>query len=179
MLRDSPDAYIESTKPKAPDPDPGKQNEDKGKRENPPALDLELPEEVRRRFKSFAARAKTTEPLLAHLFDFHNDPFTFDAGLSVPGSSGADKMRNVALLAAVKNYLATGNWTADWKEYRAMCVEQDCYDRTNAGKTLNAKKDWFKTAGEDGITLAPGGVTAATTLIQTLTKPKEANGSDQ
>ena len=175
-------AYIESIKPKAPAADLGarKQNDDKGKgKKDDPPVDLELPDEVRRRFKAFAGRAKTAEPLLATLFDFHNDPFTFDAGLSVPGNSGADKMRNVALLAAAKNYLATGNWTADWKEYRKMCVEQDCYDRANAGKNLNAKKEWFSKATEDGITLAPGGVTAATTLIGTLSKPKVDNGSDQ
>jgi hypothetical protein len=168
-------AYVESTKPKAPT-DPDKQTEDKRQKEDPNRQPLDIPEAVRPRFGTMATRLKITQPALASLFDFHNDPFTFHA-LDVPGTTGAKKMRNVALLLAVKNYLATGNWTADAKEFRAMCIDQNCDDRSNMSRYMNSTEGYFKNMDEKVIPLSSAGITAAEKLIASLTK--EGNGSNE
>jgi hypothetical protein len=166
-------AYAQSTTSRSDRKQTPKEQETKRDLQSP----LEIPDPVRPRFATFAKRLKVDQPALAALFDFHQDPFTFHA-VVVPGTSGAKKTRNVALLLGVKNYLATGNWTADWKEFRAMCVDQNCYDRTNAGKHLNSKEGYFKNAGEGGITLSSAGITAAEKLIVSIINPKEDNGDE-
>lgn len=125
-----------------------------------------IPEAIRPRMTAMAGRLKVQVEKIASLFDFQVDPFTFH-GLSVPGSSKAEKARNVALLLSVKSYLATGVWSADWKEFRAMCVDQNSYDRTNLPKYMN--NEMFKVASADsGITLSSSGTAAAEVLVGTL-----------
>jgi hypothetical protein len=167
-------AYAQSTTSPPATKQPPKEREPKREIDS----STEVPETVRPRFATFAKRIKVDQAALAGLFDFHQDPFTFHA-VVVPGTSGAKKTRNVALLLGLKNYLATGNWTADWKEFRAMCVDQNCYDRTNAGKHLNSKEGYFKSAGEGGITLSSAGITVAEKLVASIINPKEDNGGDE
>jgi hypothetical protein len=173
-------AYVESIKPRAPAADPGggKHDDDKGKNNDQNRQPLDIPEAVRPRFATTAARLKVTLPSLAAMFDFHNDPFTFHA-LDVPGSTAAKKMRNVALLLGVKNYLITGKWIADMKEFRAMCVDQKCYDRGNMHKNLNSAEDYFKDIDDQTIPLSGAGQTAAEKLLASIAQPKEDNASDQ
>jgi hypothetical protein len=137
----------------------------------------EIPESIRSRFSAFASRLKVSQEELAGLFDFHSDPFTYHA-VEVPGASKAQKTRNVALLLAVKTYLSAGTWTADWKEFRAMCVAQNCYDRQHNAEYLNsAKEGYFTTATEQGITLSPAGIRAAQALVSSMVRPKANNGT--
>ena len=167
-------AYVESSKPKAP-PKPPKEKED-DKPKNPPAVDI--PETVRPRFATFAKRLKIDQAVLAGLFDFHQDPFTFHA-VAVPGNTNAKKTRNVALLLGAKTYLSTGKWTADWQEFRAMCVDQNCYDRNNVQANLNSKEGYFKTVTETGITLSSAGITAAEAAITSITSSTVENDGNE
>jgi len=129
-----------------------------------------VPQEIKARFNSTAKRIGVTPELLAALFDFSTDPFTYHA-LEVPGTGKAEKTRNVALLIAARNYLVTGQWTGDWKEFRAMCVDQNCYDRTNNPQIM--KHQYFKSASaETGVALSGGGQKAAEALLATLAKPE-------
>jgi hypothetical protein len=131
-----------------------------------------IPDAVRPRFVAMAARVKVPVEKLASLFDFQLDPFSFHA-LAVPGSSNAEKTRNVALLLAAKGYLTTGSWTADWKEFRAACVDQACYDRTNNPTYM--KNAYFKiAAAADGIALSSSGISAAEALLTQLTGSAES-----
>lgn len=128
-----------------------------------------IPEAIRQRFLSTAARLKVESTKFAALFDFNSDPFSFHA-LVVPGDNKADKTRNAALLLAAKSYLATGAWTADWKELKAMCVDQACYDRGNMGTYL--KGAHFKTANAtENVVLTSAGVAAAEALISGIVAP--------
>jgi hypothetical protein len=140
-----------------------------------PAVGLSaIPDTVKGRFNTTVARLKAKAERLAALFDFQQDPFTYH-GLAVPGENKATKTRNVALLLAFKSYLASGSWTADWKEFRAMCVDQSCYDRANTANFLS-KGALFKTASSaDGITLNSAGVTAAEALVASLAGGVTAN----
>lgn len=143
-----------------------------------PAGSVSVPEIIRGRFNTAVARLKVKAERLAGLFDFQQDPFTFH-GVAVPGENKATKTRNVALLLAFKSYLATGAWTADWKEFRAMCVDQSCYDRANTGNFLS-KGGYFKTASSaEGITLSSAGVSAAETLVSSMAGGTPQNDSDQ
>ena len=166
--------YVQSQMPSGPDDETRQNENDPGSREKP-RLDAqtaaEIPEEIRARFSSTAKRIGIADRQFATLFDFSTDPFRYHA-LVVPGSSKAEKTRNVALLVAAKNYLVTGQWTGDWKEFRAMCVDQNCYDRAN--NPTYVKHDYFKSATPDnGVTLSGSGERAAQELLATLSKSEK------
>ncbi|TAA09844.1 hypothetical protein EA658_04155 [Pseudoxanthomonas winnipegensis] len=125
-----------------------------------------IPDQIKTRFLSLAQRAKVSPDRAASLFDFELDPFNYHA-LAIPGSSTKQKLTNVALMLSLKTYLQTTNWQADWKEFRAMCLDHGCWDQANAGSYL--KSDLFKAgAGASGIALAPAGIKAAEALLATL-----------
>jgi hypothetical protein len=126
-----------------------------------------IPEAIKPKLVSLAGRNKIPLDKAAALFDFNTDPFTFHAYVA-PGEKKAEKLRNVALALALKNYLASGVWSTDWQEFRAACIDQNCYDRANAG-TIMAKSGFFKTHSQpEGITLSSPGVTAAEALFVSL-----------
>jgi hypothetical protein len=127
-----------------------------------------IPAEILGRFKTTAKRCGVELPALAKLFDFHTDPFTYHA-LNVPGKSKAEKARNVALLVAARTYLATGQWAADWKEVRARCVDQSCYDNTNMRKYIESPThSYFKNLDAPSMTVASSGIKAAEALLTQL-----------
>lgn len=130
-----------------------------------------IPAEIENRFKATAKRIGVELEALASLFDFNSDPFTFHA-LHVAGERNSAKTRDVGLLVAAKGYLATGQWIADWKEVRAQCVDQNCYDRTNMGSYL--KHEYFKSASADaGVALSGSGIKAAETLLAKMAGRQE------
>lgn len=131
----------------------------------------QIPDALRSRFQAVAGRIKVPVEQLAGLFDFQLDPYNYHA-LVVPGVSNAEKSRNVALLLCAKSYLMMSGWQADWQEFRAVCLDQGCWDRANANTTLQ-KSGLFKsyTSGE-GIALSPQGQAAAEGLLM-----KQAGGS--
>lgn len=134
-----------------------------------------VPDAIRTRFKSLAARTKVSESQAAGLFDFNVDPFTFHA-VSIPGNSNREKMRNVALLLSLKSYLTAASWEADWKEFRAACLDYSCWDRGNSFTTMNY--EWFKTASAaENISLSPSGVKAADALFAKLAMGEDSQSS--
>lgn len=125
-----------------------------------------VPDQIKTRFLSLAQRAKVSPEKASALFDFELDPFNYHA-LAIPGSSNKQKLTNVALMLSLKAYLQTTNWQADWKEFRAMCLDHGCWDQANASSYL--KSDLFKSgAGASGIALSPAGIKAAEALFATL-----------
>lgn len=118
----------------------------------------DIPDEVLPRFETMANRLKVAPESLADVFDFSTDPFTF-AAFHVEGKSNRERVLRVALLVATRGYLATGRWSADWSEIKAMCTHQSCYDVNNFSATLNAAEgEWFKkvTSGTSVQTNAKG-----------------------
>jgi hypothetical protein len=114
----------------------------------PPSADLtwkqDIPDEVLPRFETMANRLKVSSESLADVFDFSMDPFTF-AAFHVEGKSNRERALRIALLVAARGYLATGRWSADWSEIKAMCTHQSCYDVNNFSSTLKAAEgEWFK-----------------------------------
>jgi hypothetical protein len=140
-----------------------------------PAPESHVPPTILPRFKNTAKRLGVTPENLESLFDFSIDPFTLHA-LNLPGKKKADKARNAALLAASRSYLATGSWSADWKEVKSLCVDHNCYDAPN--HTVNLKKGTstlFKSV-EPGkaIELSSGGVKEAEKLLKNLSEDSTA-----
>lgn len=131
-----------------------------------------IPDAIKTRFHALATRTKVTVQKASELFDFNVDPFTYH-GLSLPDGSTREKMRNVALLLALKNYLTSASWEADWKEFRATCLDHSCWDQSNYATIM--KNDWFKSASlATGINLSPSGIKAADALFAKLV----ASGTD-
>jgi len=85
---------------------------------------------------------------------------------------GADEQiqRNVALLVAVRTYLATGAWTADWSEVKALCIDLNCYDAANHAAYLRkGEGKYFKSvAVGKAIELSGPGRTAAEQVLAGL-----------
>lgn len=122
-----------------------------------------VPEVIRTRFHSLVARTKISLGRAVELFDFNVDPFVYH-GVSVPGNSNREKMRNVALLLSLKSYLTSAIWVADWKEFRVTCMDHSCWDQGNSFKAMS--HEWFKAASSaDGITLSPSGIRASEALF--------------
>lgn len=125
-----------------------------------------VPEVIRTRFNSIVARTKVSAAKATELFDFNVDPFIYH-GVSIPGSSNREKMRNVALLLSLKSYLTSANWVADWKEFRATCIDHSCWDQGNSPTIMS--HEWFKTgSAAEGITLSPAGIKAAEAILAKL-----------
>lgn len=119
----------------------------------------QIPDAIRTRLVSMASRIKVTPEQIANLFDFNTDPFSYHA-FAVQGTTKVEKTKNIALLLSAKSYLSGAGWTADWKEFRANCADQNCYDKANNPTTM--KHNWFKTASPaEGIALSSAGITAA------------------
>jgi hypothetical protein len=156
-------AYITSVSAPPPSPTPPvRKQEDPVPPANGTPL-TSVPESIRVRFLNLAKRLKVSDTKAADLFDFSLDPFTYHA-LDIPGASKGERMRNVALFLAVKSYLSTGAWTADWKEFRADCINHDCWDQGNSTKYM--KNEWFKVASSGAnITLSASGTKAAESLF--------------
>lgn len=157
------EAYLASLKtpatPTAPPSGPATATESR-----PPAI--AIPDAIRGRFLNLAKRVKASEVKAAELFDFSVDPFTYHA-FDLPGTTKGERMRNVALLLAVKSYLSTGTFGADWKEFRAACVDHGCWDQGNATKYMN--NEWFKVASSsENISLSPSGTKAAEALFSRM-----------
>jgi hypothetical protein len=126
-----------------------------------------IPDAVRGRFKAVAGRMAVPVEKLAALFDFNLDPYNFHA-LVVPGENKAERNRNVGLLLCAKSYLMMSDWTADWKEFRAVCLDQGCWDQANVAAHLG-KKGQFKTiSAADGLALSSTGITEAQALLTKL-----------
>lgn len=135
----------------------------------PPALSI--PTTILPRFHTMAKRIASDVQSLESIFDFNNDPFTFHP-FQIPGGSKAEKTRNVALAIAARTYLATGSWTADWKEVKATCVDQNCYDRPNHVTYLRqGVSSLFKSIeSEKTIELTSGGMQEAEKTLGLLAK---------
>lgn len=134
-----------------------------------------IPQAVLPRFKNTAKRVGVDLEKLEALFDFNADPFGLHA-VTVPGKNNADKTRSVALLAAARSYLATGAWSADWQEVKALSVDQNCYDLANYSITLKKGAGSLFKSVEPGkpIELSSAGIKEAEKLLKTL-----AEGSQQ
>ena len=136
----------------------------------PPAShESSIPQAVLPRFKNTAKRVGVELEKLEALFDFNADPFGLHA-VSVPGKNNAEKTRSVALLAAARSYLATGAWSADWQEVKALCVDQNCYDLANYSITLKKGAGNLFKSVEPGkpIELSSAGIKDAEKLLKTL-----------
>ena len=140
-----------------------------------PPSESHIPDPVLPRLKTTAKRLDTTLEKLEALFDFSIDPFMLHA-VKLSGKSKAERARQVALLAAYRTYLATGSWSADWQEVKALCVDYNCYDLANhavnlkkgavslfknieAGKPFELSSDGIKKAEELLKSLAEEGTT--------------------
>lgn len=169
-------AYLESKVPRAATPQG--QPETQPGVTPPPAAPADppasIPDALKSRFHATAGRLGVKVERLAGLFDFQLDPYNYHA-LVVPGDNKADRCRNVALLLCAKSYLTLGgDWSADWKEFRTVCLDQQCWDQANAGIYLS-KTGNFKTASAgEGISLSSKGVSAAQELLSGLLQVEAA-----
>jgi hypothetical protein len=130
---------------------------------------VSIPAQAAPRFKHMAKRLQVDLETLASLFDFTSDPFTF-APYAISGEGKADRTRNVALFVATKAYLSgTTTWAADWKEVRAECLNQGCYDSSNHAQFLKAGAALFVSvdAGKN-LELSGAGQTAAQEFLKRL-----------
>jgi hypothetical protein len=132
------------------------------------AKETQIPTEILQRFKTFAKRLEVGLDELERLFDFTTDPFIYQP-FTPPGKSDAEKVRSIALVLAAKTYLMTGNWSADWKEVKSLCVDHSCYSRNNHLTNLQKGGAIFK-ALETGkaIVLAPDGIKQSESIIKAL-----------
>ena len=148
---------VGATKP--PVPSVGQIQLDQQRQQQNPPPELHIPDAVLPRFKNTAKRLGVAIDRLESIFDFSVDPFVLHA-VSLPGKNNAEKVRNVALLAAARSYLAEGAWSGDWQEIKSLCVDHNCYDASN--HVVNLKKGvsiLFKSV-ESGkvIELSSGGI---------------------
>ncbi len=131
--------------------------------------ETQIPTEILQRFKTFAKRLEVGPDKLERLFDFTTDPFIYQP-FTPPGKNDAEKVRSIALILAAKTYLTTGNWNADWKEVKSLCVDHSCYSANNHLTNLqNGKGTIFKTVETgEAIVLAPDGIKQAQSIIKAL-----------
>lgn len=115
-----------------------------------------LPQEVRGRIAALAKRLNVEPSKIEDQFDFTADPFVYHP-MEAPGDNNADRTRNVTLLVAVRTYLATGSWTADWSEVKARCIDLNCYDGPNHATFLKRGKGTLFKAVEVGKTIELSG----------------------
>ena len=162
-------AYLETLKPRPPQPAsiaPAVTAPNAAQPPSPPAGTATLPEAIKPRLTSLAGRKKVSIEKAANLFDFNADPITYHAYV-IPGNKKSEKTRNLALALALKNYVLNGSWVADWKEFRAACVDQNCLDLPNMATIMT--HDWFKTVDKsEGITLSSQGTAAAESQFVTM-----------
>ena len=142
--------------------DPPKPQED-------PSFETQIPVEILPRFKTFAKRLDVDPNKLELLFDFNADPFVYQP-FNPPGTNAAEKTRSIALILAAKSYLVTGNWNADWKEIKSLCVDHSCYDTKNHSANLQKGQGNVFKSVETGkhVSVSPDGQVQAEAIIKSL-----------
>lgn len=164
-------AYLNSLVPKVSQQAKHHEGHGDGYKSPPPKLTEtpsthQVPEAIKARFNSLVQRTKANPQKAAELFDFTADPFTYHA-LQIPDGSKREKMRSIALMLAVKEWLTSASWSADWKEFRAQCLDQNCWDPNNVSNAM--LQNLFKNASSaEGIALKADGTKAAETLFAKL-----------
>jgi len=149
---------------------PATQNQSTQQNQNQnPSAESQIPALVLPRFKSSAKRMEIPLEKLEALFDFSVDPFTLQA-VSMPGKNIAEKARNVVLLAAARSYFASGLWSADWQEVKALCVDNNCYQNNNHAENLRKGAGSIFKSIEAGktIELSTTGIKDAEKIIKSL-----------
>lgn len=141
----------------------------KEKMDEAPPLESHIPPTVLPRFRTTAKRLGIAVETLESLFDFSVDPFALHA-VVVPGKKSAEKARNVALLAAIRSYLAAGSWSADWQEVKSQCVDHNCYDAANHIVNLKKGEGTIFKDVESGkaIDLSSDGIKKAEKLLKSI-----------
>lgn len=133
-----------------------------------------IPTESLPRVKQIAKRNKVLPEKIAALFDFSTDPFTLST-FHIPGSNNADRTRRVALAVAARSYISNGKWSADWREVKAVCTNQNCYDGNFAAALVKGKGGIFKNAkAGESIELSTEGVTEAEKLLADISMADDA-----
>ena len=134
-----------------------------------PQHESHVPPDVLPRFKNTAKRFGVAVEKLESLFDFGVDPFVLHA-ITLPGKNAAEKTRQVALLAASRSYLATGTWSADWQEVKALCVDHNCYNLANHAVYLKKGSSTLFKNVEPGkpVELSSDGIQEAEKLLKAL-----------
>ena len=133
------------------------------------SYETQIPPEILQRFKTFAKRLSIDLDKLERIFDFNVDPFVFQPFTPL-GINAAEKARSIALILAAKSYLVTGNWEADWKEIKSLCVDHSCYDVNNHSANLQKGQGNVFKSVETGkhIILSPDGQKQAEAIIKSL-----------
>jgi hypothetical protein len=136
-----------------------------------------VPADVLPRLRAMAKRRNIAEDKLANLFDFSLDPFSF-APLHIPGANKGERARRMVLAVAGRSFLATGKWSADWAEIKAMCTHQNCYDQANFAATLKGSKGTiFKSVEVQGtVELSSSGTDEAEKLLSSLATGENGSG---
>jgi hypothetical protein len=127
------------------------------------------------RFQSLAKRTGISLAKLESLFDFNVDPFVLHA-VTLPTGNAAQKARNVVLLVATRSHLATGGWSADWKEVISQCVAYNCYSQNNHVTNLEKGEGstFVSIEAKKPIELSAAGIQEAEKLLKTLTESPAA-----
>lgn len=135
-----------------------------------------IPQEVLPRLQAMAKRKNIELARLAALFDFSSDPVAF-VPLHVEGLRTQERMRKVALAVAVRTFILTGKWAADWAEIKAMCTHQNCYDQPNFAATLKKGKGEIFKSVEVGksVELSASGTDQAEQLLAALAGADASN----
>ncbi|GEM_PF-5715869 len=138
-------------------------------RQDTPATESPIPPTALLRFKNTAKRLNVTVEKLDALFDFSVDPFVVHP-VALTGKNNAEKARQVALIAASRSYLASGSWSADWQEVKALCVDYNCYDGGNHAVNLKKGAGAVFKVVEPGkaIELSSDGIKEAEKLLKRL-----------
>lgn len=130
----------------------------------------DIPVEVNKRLKAFAAQNGLSDDLIQKAFNFDELGNVSIEVTDLKASKTSRRQRNLALLIGVRHQFMEGNFDVPTEELREMCVTYGTYDAANFTTNLKGMKEIF--AGfKLGTTnkLSPLGKKLAADLIKELT----------
>jgi hypothetical protein len=108
---------------------------------------------------------------LSSLFSLGVDEIDLIAS-SVPGDTKKDRMRSVFLLKGMAAYLGGGVARITHEQVKEACLHYDAFDSPNFARSVRQFAAEIGGSKEDGYTLTPRGLTAATELVRQIVQDR-------
>ena len=119
-------------------------------------------------------RNSLTAAALSSLFSLGVDEIDLVAK-TVPGKNKKERMHSVGLLKGIASYLGSGAARFTHEQIKEACLHYDAYDAANFAAHMKSFSAEVSGSKENGYTLTPRGLTAATDLIKQIMSAGPAN----
>lgn len=146
-----------------------KERVQEGERPTLPRQELELPTQIERRMKAFAAQHGLSLDEITKVYSVDELGNVNIEVTDLKASKTAQRQRNLALLVGGRHQFMEGSFDVPLEELRELCVTYSAYDAANFMKNLKSSRELFAGFKPNATNkLSPKGKSELGSLIKAL-----------